>query len=131
MSILPQKNANLIGRKFGHLTVIAKADKKAKSGENRWVCQCDCGKKTVAATNHLTSGRMTSCGHIHRSNRPYETNTTGHRNISIRYRGGNKYYRVRVVGKNESKETEIKRLDDALAVREEYRRELWPSYKTK
>lgn len=50
---------NLIGQRFGTLTVIEKAE---SSGVTKWICQCDCGNvKTVFGAN-LMSGRTTSCG---------------------------------------------------------------------
>lgn len=53
------KSNNLIGKKYGMLTVIEKAD---NSGISKWVCECECGNvKTVFGTN-LTNGRTTSCG---------------------------------------------------------------------
>lgn len=33
---------NLIGERFGRLTVIEKTDKR-KNGSIVWKCQCDCG----------------------------------------------------------------------------------------
>lgn len=54
---------NLIGRKFGRLTVTARAD-NSKSGKSRWICQCDCGRtKTKPVLSYaLISGKTTSCG---------------------------------------------------------------------
>lgn len=51
---------NLIGRRFGRLTVIENAPNK---GRNRmWRCKCDCGNEAVVATGCLTGGDTKSCG---------------------------------------------------------------------
>lgn len=56
---------NLIGQKFGRLTVInyIGSDNNKKS---LWNCQCDCEAKTIikVRTSDLTSGKTTSCGCI-------------------------------------------------------------------
>lgn len=57
--ILPAKE-NLIGKKFGRLTVI-----ESLPSENRrtyWLCQCNCGKKCKARADSLKSGKTKSCG---------------------------------------------------------------------
>lgn len=52
---------NLIGKRFGMLTVIEQAPSTA-SGHRNWVCRCDCGtEKTVIGIN-LTRGTTVSCG---------------------------------------------------------------------
>ncbi len=51
---------NLMGRKFGYLTVLQKAPNKGK--KTYWTCQCDCGTIKDIQTSHLTSGDTTSCG---------------------------------------------------------------------
>ena len=56
---------NLIGEKFGRLTVIEKTDMR-KHGNIVWKCQCDCGNMHYAYTNLLTSGEVKSCGCLHR-----------------------------------------------------------------
>ena len=57
------RRQSLIGKKFGHLTVIAKSNKRGKANEVYWICQCDCGKVIEANTSNLTGHRMISCGH--------------------------------------------------------------------
>ena len=42
---------DLVGQKFGMLTVISQAD-STENGKRRWVCVCDCGtEKTVLGSN--------------------------------------------------------------------------------
>ena len=52
---------DLIGRRFGRLTVTAEAE-KGKDRKRRWLCSCDCGGKTTTDTHKLTSGSTKSCG---------------------------------------------------------------------
>lgn len=51
---------NLIGQKFGRLTVIKKDYSKKNKGY--WICKCDCGNEKIVKTNLLTSGQTQSCG---------------------------------------------------------------------
>ena len=54
---------NLIGQKFGKLTVIGRAE-NSKNGKAKWLCRCDCGKlkQKNVTTNDLKSGKVKSCG---------------------------------------------------------------------
>jgi len=52
---------NLENQKFGYLTVLRDAG-RASSGAVKWMCQCDCGKKKVVASDSLRSGRVYHCG---------------------------------------------------------------------
>ena len=54
---------NLIGQKFGRLTVVGRAE-NSKGGKARWICVCDCGKvKEKPVLGYaLLSGRISSCG---------------------------------------------------------------------
>ena len=51
---------DFIGKRFGNLTVLAYAGKRA--GMHRWKCRCDCGKVTVVGQTLLQSGKTKSCG---------------------------------------------------------------------
>jgi len=51
---------DLVGKKFGKLTVIKLLP---KDGERRkWECICECGKKCVAIASNLKRGNKKSCG---------------------------------------------------------------------
>jgi hypothetical protein len=52
---------DIIGRKFGALTVI-KDSRKRDNGHVHWWCLCDCGKKTLQTYGSLSSGHTSSCG---------------------------------------------------------------------
>lgn len=58
---------DLTGQKFGRLTVLCRDDEyHAPNGWHtpQWLCQCECGKKTVARGQYLKSGNTKSCGCI-------------------------------------------------------------------
>lgn len=52
---------DLIGQKFGRLTVLYKGEND-KTRHIRWVCQCDCGNITTVYKDALLDGRQISCG---------------------------------------------------------------------
>lgn len=54
-------NLDLIGKKFGRLTVIEKVAGKTKK-YSYWKCLCDCGDEKVVEKSSLTSGNTKSCG---------------------------------------------------------------------
>ena len=51
---------NLIGRKFGRLTVVEEVE--SHTPQRKWLCQCECGGTTEANSYILTSGHTQSCG---------------------------------------------------------------------
>lgn len=51
---------NLMGQKFGRLTVIEPTEKR--KGGIVWKCVCDCGNKREVSAGILRSGRAISCG---------------------------------------------------------------------
>lgn len=59
---------NLVGQKFGKLTVLNlnKNDYINKNGRHfkQWDCVCDCGNITSVVINNLTNGHTHSCGCI-------------------------------------------------------------------
>lgn len=58
----PSKNTvNLIGQKFGMLTVISQAP-SSNTGLAKWNCICDCGNTTEVMGCNLRTGHTTSCG---------------------------------------------------------------------
>ena len=146
---MPNIKQNLIGKHFGHLTVIAKSDKRGTQNEYKWICRCDCGKLTEVSTGMLNSGEITSCGHVRLekskhnlrftqdrhmkqlNDRPPVTNKSGYRNISITYRNGKKKYRVAVVYDHKQHSTLAATLEEALKKREELRDKWWPNYQSK
>ena len=55
------KFIDLIGRRFGKLTVI-KYYGKNKNNQNIWLCKCDCGNEIIVNTGNLNKGNVKSCG---------------------------------------------------------------------
>ena len=59
------KNINLIGQRFGKLTVLARDfdDPRNKTQKaSFWKCRCDCGNIKTISYNSLTRGQTLSCG---------------------------------------------------------------------
>jgi hypothetical protein len=60
------KLINLVGMKFGRLTVIERTDKPKTVNSERheayWLCVCECGKNTVVKGAALRQGLIKSCG---------------------------------------------------------------------
>lgn len=52
---------DLTGQRFGRLVVLERAGSSAKQ-EARWLCLCDCGRKTLVTGSNLRSGHTNSCG---------------------------------------------------------------------
>lgn len=55
---------DLSGFKFGRMTVLSRDG--TKNGEATWLCQCECGKQSVARGYNLRNGITQSCGCLHR-----------------------------------------------------------------
>ena len=53
--------SEMIGKKFGKLTVTSKGEKR-KSGQY-WLCRCDCGNEKEVRGDHLRSGHIKRCSH--------------------------------------------------------------------
>ncbi len=60
---MPRPAPQIIGQKFGHLTVVKKAEEK---GRTRYLCQCDCGNSVEVFASSIISGHTKSCGCIKR-----------------------------------------------------------------
>ncbi|MFY8264034.1 hypothetical protein ACOT7R_14155 [Clostridium perfringens] len=58
---------NIIGKKFGKLTVI-KLEKSSK-GRKKYLCECMCGNKKIVSKSDLITGHVKSCGCLLREKR--------------------------------------------------------------
>lgn len=66
---------DLIGQRFGRLIVLERDSKENhRDSAAYWVCQCDCGNKTIVRTGSLKSGSTKSCG-CYRRERAIKENT--------------------------------------------------------
>ena len=52
---------DLTGQKFDRLTIIERVGND-KHGHVRWLCQCNCGKKSNVLSSNLRCGHIRSCG---------------------------------------------------------------------
>lgn len=55
------KKLDLAGKRFGRLVAISAAPAN-KFNHSTWLCECDCGNRTVTETQKLRSGHSQSCG---------------------------------------------------------------------
>lgn len=53
---------DIIGQRFGRLTVIEETSERTKCGEVKYLCLCDCGNTKVKAGTALRYGNTRSCG---------------------------------------------------------------------
>lgn len=58
---------NLIGQKFGKLTVL-KQSKIRRERHVFWICQCECGNTCEVCSKELLNGDTQSCGCLSRNN---------------------------------------------------------------
>ena len=61
----PKEIQGMVGKRFGKLTVIRREGTHISAGGQKkptWLCQCDCGNKTIVITGDLNSGHTKSCG---------------------------------------------------------------------
>jgi hypothetical protein len=61
------KLKDLMGQKFGKLTVIGRAENDSQ-GRAMWICKCDCGNPEykIVRSQHLIRGSVLSCGCLQR-----------------------------------------------------------------
>ena len=63
--IAPKRTANFIdilGQRFGLLTVVAKSSARSSEGAVMWTCVCDCGARRDYVGSMLRRGKSKSCG---------------------------------------------------------------------
>lgn len=90
---------DLIGRRFGLLTVLGDSGQRNGSNSIYWRCKCDCGGEILATRTQLESGNAMSCGCVskeHASTGKAE-DLTGRKfgELTVLYRAENdKYNRV-------------------------------------
>jgi hypothetical protein len=58
---LPFRGTDEVGNVYEKLTVVEFAG-KTKSGDSRWLCNCECGNTTTVARGELRKGSTKSCG---------------------------------------------------------------------
>ena len=58
----PNVITDMVGKKFGRLTVIERYPVNTKDRKAQWVCKCDCGNIAIASGKSLRTGSKLSCG---------------------------------------------------------------------
>ena len=53
---------DIIGKRFGKLTVIKDSGNRSANGSVIWECKCDCGNITYCESSNLKRGHKQSCG---------------------------------------------------------------------
>lgn len=53
---------DLTNKRFGRLTVLGDVGKRSKNSKVLWHCVCDCGSVSFVRSDHLSSGKVSSCG---------------------------------------------------------------------
>ena len=62
-----KKVNDMIGKKFGRLTVIAKDEELSNLKKvQHWICECECGTKKTVRGTALRAGEIKSCGCLQR-----------------------------------------------------------------
>lgn len=56
------KPIDLVGKRFGRLLVVSRADCRAGSTHRRWNCVCDCGNACIKVGYYMVHGDTVSCG---------------------------------------------------------------------
>lgn len=59
---IDKSKENMIGKRFGLLTVIEATNQRDYKQSIIWKCKCDCGNITYANTDILNKGQKNSCG---------------------------------------------------------------------
>lgn len=80
---------DLTGMRFGQLTVLEKTNKPESKKYIRatfWLCQCECGKTTVASKPDLCNGNVVSCGCVGRKRLEFGRNTENQKKAKDAYR---------------------------------------------
>ena len=62
--LVPPNKLNLVGGRYGKLTVTEQLG--SKNGDTLYKCICDCGNEATVGSNHLRTGHTISCGCIQR-----------------------------------------------------------------
>lgn len=62
------KKVDIIGQRFGRLTVISRNG--TLGGHSAWLCRCDCGNKKTVVLQNLKSGGVRSCGCLNKEIAP-------------------------------------------------------------
>lgn len=57
-----KRDINIIGNRYGDLTVISECEERGKYGHTMFLCHCDCGNEVAISGTDLRQGKRVSCG---------------------------------------------------------------------
>lgn len=57
-----KETKNLVGQKFGRLSVIELLSDSNKFKRRQYICRCDCGNEIIVPSSSLTTKHTSSCG---------------------------------------------------------------------
>lgn len=75
------KKIDLVGQRFGRLTVVSPAPNIGS--HTAWRCLCDCGASTIVKTYRLTTRKTKSCGCLQKQTRLIAAQTHGGRGTRL------------------------------------------------
>jgi len=75
------KLIDLVGQRFGRLTVVSPAE--TKHGYKYWLCACDCGNQKIISGHCLRNGEIKSCGCLWRETHKKSAEKHGGRNTRL------------------------------------------------
>lgn len=98
---------NLVGQKFGKLTVLSRVENNKNEKNARWLCKCDCGRRNpIVRGTHLERGVIDKCYTCARGgvNHPlYNPNITDEERLMKRNYPEYSEWRGRVFGRDKRK----------------------------
>lgn len=74
---------DLVGKTFGELTIVSLS--LDHPNKVHWNCRCSCGEYRTVAASSLSSGSVTSCGHLQHRTRQSSPHWKGHGEITGQY----------------------------------------------
>lgn len=72
-----KKHIEMIGHKFGRLTVLMKHESSVAGKHAKWLCVCDCGSECIRSGTALRHGSGQSCGCLVKENKLKQYDITG------------------------------------------------------
>lgn len=116
---------NLIGKKYGKLTVVERLP-DTKSSQARYKCVCDCGNSIEVYGSNLLYDQTKSCGCIHKisayNDTIWKTNKSGVKGVYYKQKDKRWVAKLTIKGKRYSKQ--FKTFDEAV----DYRKYLEKTY---
>ena len=81
---------DIVGNRYGLLTVLKRSDKTYRKKWPLWICRCDCGNTTEVKGNALKSGHTKSCGCSRKNFRRLLSGVYGFNQLLLSYKNAAK-----------------------------------------